>query len=77
MFSLWELNHVMKNVLKEVAFEENSSSSYFEILMAKDEPSIHDHVLLLFVQIKKRGKHPWRSVSISQVPGFSLQLYQK
>ena len=52
MFSLRELNYVMKNVLKEVVFEENSSSSYFEILMAKDEPSIHDHVFYYLYKLK-------------------------
>ena len=31
--------------------------------------------LVLFVQFKKREKHPWRSVNFSKVAGFSLQLY--
>ena len=31
--------------------------------------------LVPFVLFKKRGKHPWRSVSFSKVAGFSLQLY--
>ena len=31
--------------------------------------------LVLFVQFKKREKHPWRSVSFSKVAGLSLQLY--
>ena len=30
--------------------------------------------LVLFVQFKKREKHPWRSVTFSKVAGFSLQL---
>ena len=28
-----------------------------------------------FVQFKKRGKHPQRSVNFSKVAGFNLQLY--
>ena len=31
--------------------------------------------LVLFVQFKKREKHPWRSINFSKVAGFSLQLY--
>ena len=31
--------------------------------------------LVPFVQIKKREKHPWRSVNFSKAAGFSLQLY--
>ena len=31
--------------------------------------------LVLFVQFKKRVKHPWRSVTLSKV--VSLQLYLK
>ena len=31
--------------------------------------------LVLFVQFKKRKKHPWRSVNFSKVAGFSLKLY--
>ena len=31
--------------------------------------------LVPFVQIKKREKHPWRSVNFSKVAGCSLQLY--
>ena len=31
--------------------------------------------LLAFVQFKKREKHPWRSVTLSKVASFSLQLY--
>ena len=30
---------------------------------------------VLFVQFKKREKHPWMSVNFSKVAGFSLQLY--
>ena len=33
------------------------------------------HPLVPFVQFKKREKHPWRSVILSKVAGFSLQLY--
>ena len=33
--------------------------------------------LVLFVKFKKPEKHPWRSVTFSKVPGFSLQLYEK
>ena len=29
--------------------------------------------LLLFVQFKKREKHPWRSVNFSKVAGFRLK----
>ena len=28
-----------------------------------------------FVPLKKREKHPWRSVTFSKVPDFSLKLY--
>ena len=35
--------------------------------------SLHD--LVAFVEFKKREKHPWRSVTFSNVAGFSLQLY--
>ena len=31
--------------------------------------------LVPFVQLKKREKHPWRSVTCSKVAGLSLQLY--
>ena len=31
--------------------------------------------LVPFVQFKKREKHPWRSFTLSEVAGFSLQLY--
>ena len=31
--------------------------------------------LVPFVQLQKREKHPWRSVTFSKVAGFSLQLY--
>ena len=31
--------------------------------------------LVLFVQFKKRGKHPWRSVNFSKFGGFSPQRY--
>ena len=31
--------------------------------------------LVPFVQFRKRGKHPWRSVTFSKFPGWSLQLY--
>ena len=31
--------------------------------------------LVPFAQFKNREKHPWRSVNISKVAGFSLQLY--
>ena len=30
--------------------------------------------LVAFVQLKKRERHPWRSVNLSKVAGFSLQL---
>ena len=33
------------------------------------------HGIVLFVQLKRREKHPWRSVTLSKVAGFSLQLY--
>ena len=31
--------------------------------------------LVLFVQFKKREKHPWKSVTFSKIRGFNLQLY--
>ena len=31
--------------------------------------------LVLFVQFKKREKHPWKSVNFSKVAGVSLQLH--
>ena len=31
--------------------------------------------LLAFAQFKKCEKHPWKSVTLSEVVGFSLQLY--
>ena len=31
--------------------------------------------LVAFVQFKKREKHPWRSVNLAFLLGFSLQLY--
>ena len=31
--------------------------------------------LVPFVQLKKRKKHPWRSVTFSKVAGLSLQFY--
>ena len=39
----------------------------------KDCDPLHD--LVPFAQFKKREKHPWRSVTFSNVVGFSLQLY--
>ena len=33
--------------------------------------------LVPFVQLKKREKYPWRSVTFSKVASFSLQLYYK
>ena len=40
--------------------------------MAQICGALHD--LVLFVQFKKREKHPWRSVNFSKVAGFRLQL---
>ena len=31
------------------------------------------HVLVSFVQFKKREKHPWRSVTFSKVAGYVKQ----
>ena len=45
-------------------------------------PSLYDHRcgalrdLILFVQFKKREKHPWRSVNFSKVEDFSLHFYE-
>ena len=33
------------------------------------------HNLVLFVQIKKREKYPWRGVIFGKVAGFNLQFY--
>ena len=33
------------------------------------------HDLVLFVQFKKREKHPWRSVTFSKIVDLSLQFY--
>ena len=34
------------------------------------------HDLVPFIQFKKRGKHPWRSVNISKVAGITYETLQ-
>ena len=40
--------------------------------VVRSEDALHD--LVSFVQFKKRGRHPWRSVTNSKIAGLSLRL---
>ena len=58
-------------------FNKNNFDEGFPVIIWDLQDYHYDALrdLIPFVQFRKHGKHPWRSVTFSKVAGFNLQLY--